>query len=558
MTETGNIEQSARIGAMYGGEANAALALQMPGDSATVGLASTFEGMLSALIPGSGGDEAANAGKESLTPRFEAHHRDENGFLSRRAAANVEERQPATESPAHGREVTMRERPKAPDTAGTEPAVNDPPYNDQPMQTGEVDAGPQESAVEPMASEAQNAADQAPVSQPAAGGDVLLSADVTQVPLGTGMSAENADASATGNTATDAAAQQPPGQAAVLTPDAQTVEFKGDGVPGLQTLPLQESPGADTTVIMRQAQQAASQAGANAATDGALTAQTGGETGAQTQAEQTQTASASAASNLVAPEAQPQVEVAPEAGLLSAAKDAAPVVLASSGTGADEQPVRPYGQDAATSSFGVIGAQKTTADTGAKTDGGTLSNNTAGEGRDSGAARSTASVGTVSEGTNFASKLSKTETGARANQAETIEKIVRSIRVAVERGESRVRILLEPPRLGSVRIQMAIKDGVLNASFETQTPAARHVITQNLAHLRAALEEQGIEVGEFSVSVEGENDSRQLSEESERYEMGPAGGLGLFAGSEDEDDEYDIFAEQRRLTASASVLDMFV
>ncbi len=130
--------------------------------------------------------------------------------------------------------------------------------------------------------------------------------------------------------------------------------------------------------------------------------------------------------------------------------------------------------------------------------------------------------------------------------------------VAVERGESRVRILLEPPRLGSVRIQMAVKDGVLNASFETQTPAARHVITQNLAHLRAALEEQGIEVGEFSVSVEGENDSRQLSEESERYEMGPAGGLGLFAGSEDEDDEYDIFAEQRRLTASASVLDMFV
>jgi len=85
MTETGNIEQSARIGAMYGGEANAALALQMLGDSAAVSLASTFEGMLSALIPGSGGDEAANAGKESLTPRFEAHHRDENGFLSRRA-----------------------------------------------------------------------------------------------------------------------------------------------------------------------------------------------------------------------------------------------------------------------------------------------------------------------------------------------------------------------------------------------------------------------------------------------------------------------------------------
>ncbi len=555
MTETGNIEQNARIGAIYGGDANAVLALQMPGNGAAVGLASTFNGILSALIPGSGSDEAANARKELQPPRFEAHHRDENGILSRRAAATIKERQSATESPAPGREVTMRERPGAPNAAETEPAVNNPPRDDQPLQTGGVDTGPRESATEPMTSEAPNAADQTPVGTAAPGGDSLLYADVTQIPAGTEMSAGSAGVSATGGTATDAAAQQPLVQAAVLAPE---VEPEGGKAPGLQTLPLQESPGTDSAAIMRQAQQAAPQAGANVPADSAIPAQAGKETGAQTQAEQARTTSANAASNFVAPEAQPQAEVAPEAKPFSATEDAAPVVLASLGTGADEQPVRPYGQNAATSSFSVIGTQQTTADAGAKTDGGTLSNNTAGEGRDSGAARNAASAGAVSEGTNFVSKLSKAETTARANQAETIEKIVRSIRIAVERGESRVRILLEPPRLGSVRIRLTIKAGVLNASFETQTPAARHVITQNLAHLRAALEEQGIEVGEFSVSVEGESDSRQLSEDRERYAMGPAGGLGLFAGSEDEDDEYDIFAEQRRLTASASVLDLFV
>lgn len=156
----------------------------------------------------------------------------------------------------------------------------------------------------------------------------------------------------------------------------------------------------------------------------------------------------------------------------------------------------------------------------------------------------------------FAQRLSGARSVPRADQVETIDKIVKSMTMAVRRGESEMRIMLQPPRLGSVRVELVVRNGALTASFETQTQAARHVISGNLAHLKAALESQGIEVEGLNVSVEREAGQSTFTNGRESSERFP--GDGAFASEAEEEETYDLFEEKRRMTAGTSLVDYFV
>ncbi len=174
-----------------------------------------------------------------------------------------------------------------------------------------------------------------------------------------------------------------------------------------------------------------------------------------------------------------------------------------------------------------------------------------------GQVRSDAAAQTDSAGkSDFARRLSGAQSVPRADQVETIERIVKSVTMAVRRGQSEVRIILQPPKLGSVRVEMLMKNGVLNVSFETQTQAARHVISSNLPHLKAALESQGIEVEGFNVSVEREAGQPAFTDERRSFEHASSG--GIYASESEDEDDYDPFEEKRRMAAGTSLVDYFV
>jgi len=156
----------------------------------------------------------------------------------------------------------------------------------------------------------------------------------------------------------------------------------------------------------------------------------------------------------------------------------------------------------------------------------------------------------------FAQRLSGARSVPRADQVETIDRIVKSVTMAVRRGQSEVRIILQPPKLGSVRVGMLMKNGVLNVSFETQTQAARHVISSNLPHLKAALESQGVEVEGFNVSVEREAGQPAFTDERRSFEHASSG--GIYASDSEDEDDYDPFEEKRRMAAGTSLVDYFV
>lgn len=63
-----------------------------------------------------------------------------------------------------------------------------------------------------------------------------------------------------------------------------------------------------------------------------------------------------------------------------------------------------------------------------------------------------------------------------------------------------------------MQLKLELSEGVLNASIETETQAARNALLDNLPALRERLAEQDIRVEKFDVDVRDENRQPELPE----------------------------------------------
>jgi flagellar hook-length control protein FliK len=74
-------------------------------------------------------------------------------------------------------------------------------------------------------------------------------------------------------------------------------------------------------------------------------------------------------------------------------------------------------------------------------------------------------------------------------------------------GKMEVRLRLDPPNLGEVRVHIESGDGRVDVRIVTATPEARAALTDGRANLRSELERQGVSLGSFSVGSEGSQQS---------------------------------------------------
>jgi len=84
-----------------------------------------------------------------------------------------------------------------------------------------------------------------------------------------------------------------------------------------------------------------------------------------------------------------------------------------------------------------------------------------------------------------------------------IPRIVEAATLAPALPGNRIRIALSPAHLGDLLIELSFQGSLLQGRIRTETDAARDLIVSQLDQLRASLEGQGIQVGEFQVNVEG-------------------------------------------------------
>jgi flagellar hook-length control protein FliK len=114
-----------------------------------------------------------------------------------------------------------------------------------------------------------------------------------------------------------------------------------------------------------------------------------------------------------------------------------------------------------------------------------------------------------------------------------VDRIVQAAKLTQSRGTSRIKISLDPPNLGELKVDLSVRDRVLHGSLQAESPAAKEMILSHLQSLKDSLAEQGIQVGEFQVSVDP---SFQQATQQNSGDGQPRGGGGVSpaaVGSED-------------------------
>ncbi|REK22084.1 MAG: flagellar hook-length control protein FliK [Planctomycetota bacterium] len=102
---------------------------------------------------------------------------------------------------------------------------------------------------------------------------------------------------------------------------------------------------------------------------------------------------------------------------------------------------------------------------------------------------------------------------SEGQRARFVQRVAGAFQAAQQR-DGTVRVRLSPPELGSLRLQMTVRDGALFAQLETETPEARRLILEHLPELRDRLVQQEVKVERFDVNVRDEGRG-QLPEQAD-------------------------------------------
>lgn len=81
-----------------------------------------------------------------------------------------------------------------------------------------------------------------------------------------------------------------------------------------------------------------------------------------------------------------------------------------------------------------------------------------------------------------------------ADPSENIDKILRVLRQQIGRERSTTIMRIDPPHLGSLRLQMDLRKEAMSLRIDTQTPLAHRLLSDEIDRLRAGLEATGIQL----------------------------------------------------------------
>src|SRR5262249_30263876 len=89
---------------------------------------------------------------------------------------------------------------------------------------------------------------------------------------------------------------------------------------------------------------------------------------------------------------------------------------------------------------------------------------------------------------------------SQVDQVRFVQRVARAFRLADEQG-GEIRLRLSPPELGALKVEVAIRNGVMTARLEAETTTARSLLVDNLPNLRARLADQNIKIERFDVDL---------------------------------------------------------
>lgn len=93
---------------------------------------------------------------------------------------------------------------------------------------------------------------------------------------------------------------------------------------------------------------------------------------------------------------------------------------------------------------------------------------------------------------------------AESFRENNVSQIVERIAVSVRGNQSEARIALKPEHLGHIRLQIATENNTVSIRIMTEFPMARDLLEGHLHQLKMELQQQGLDVEEFNVTLSEE------------------------------------------------------
>jgi len=116
------------------------------------------------------------------------------------------------------------------------------------------------------------------------------------------------------------------------------------------------------------------------------------------------------------------------------------------------------------------------------------------------AARQRGPVGKAVSGPAMTAK-SSADQSINPKDAASFNELARIVRSNIGQRHSNLVLRLDPPELGSIRIDMRMHDQTLTLRIEAQTPAGQEALQARLTDLRGALEQHGIQLNRVDVEL---------------------------------------------------------
>jgi flagellar hook-length control protein FliK len=128
-----------------------------------------------------------------------------------------------------------------------------------------------------------------------------------------------------------------------------------------------------------------------------------------------------------------------------------------------------------------------------------------------------------------------------ADRTRFVQRVVHALQAAEARGTV-VRLRLSPPELGSLRLELSVRDGALLARLEVETSSARSLLLDSLPQLRERLAAQEIKIERFEVDLMNQHASDWSPGAREREHAGNAGRRGPPASGENGSAQSEVVA----------------
>ena len=122
------------------------------------------------------------------------------------------------------------------------------------------------------------------------------------------------------------------------------------------------------------------------------------------------------------------------------------------------------------------------------------------------------------------------------NQSATIRGgLVNVVRFIRADGVQKANVVIDPPALGRISVELTSSSSGVEASIKVSTEQIRQLVQDQLTQLRMNLSEQGVQVAEFTVDVQQDNQQGSHSQNENQQD----GQRNFIGGLEEEDDTED-------------------